>query len=66
MGFDPRQPESQPVFAEGGDGLGVGQQGRAGSLVDAPGARRRHMYAGIGIEQPAMIGGENILAFRFR
>ena len=66
MRLDARQPERQPVLAEGGDRLGVGQQGRAGALVDAPGARRRHVDARVGVDQAAVIGGEQIAALGFR
>src|SRR5438067_4346551 len=66
MRFEPRQPERQPVLAERGDRLGVGQKRRAGALVDAPGARRRHVDARVGVDQPPVIRREQILPLVLR
>ena len=60
MRLDARQPERQPVLAERGDRLGVGQQRRAAALVDAPGARRRHVHARIGVDQAAVVTVEEV------
>src|ERR1700753_2675696 len=54
------QPESKPVLAEGGHRLGVGQQRRAGALVDAPGARRRHVDARVRVSQAVGVSGEDV------
>ena len=66
MRLDARQPERQPVLAKRGDRLGVGQQRRAAALVDAPGARRRHMDARVRVDQSAVVPGEQIGALGFR
>src|SRR5437762_327936 len=62
MRFDSREAQSEPVFAERRYRLGIGQQGRAGTLIDAPGARRRHVDARVRVSQAPVIGGENVVA----
>src|SRR5438105_7798182 len=63
MRFDSRQAQSEPVFGERGHRLGIWQQRRAGALVDAPGARRRHVDARVRVSQTPVIGRENVAAF---
>src|SRR5215813_8568904 len=65
MRFDSRQTESEPIFTDS-HRLGVRKQGRAGSLVDAPDARGRHVNAGIRIAQAPVIRIENVAAFGLR
>src|SRR5712692_10967500 len=43
MSFDSRETESEAVIAKGRHRLRVGQQCRAGPLIDAPGACRGHV-----------------------
>ena len=63
MRFVSRQAQSEPVFGERGHRLGIWQQRRAGALVDAPGARRRHVDARVRVSQTPVIGRENVAAF---
>src|ERR1700738_235988 len=62
VGFDSRQAEREPVLAERRHSLRVRQQSRAGSFIDAPDTRCRHMDTGVGVEQSTIVGGEDVAA----
>src|SRR3546814_9595790 len=55
--LDARQAERMALFAEGGDGLRRGQQRRAATLVDAPGAGGRQVHLGVRVVQALLEGG---------
>src|SRR5271166_1921442 len=65
MRFDSRQTQREPVLAKSRHGFRVREQCRTGSLIDAPGARRRNMDAGVGVEQAAAVSGEDVASFGF-
>src|SRR5215471_19806241 len=60
MGFDSRQTQGEPVLAKSRHGFRVGQQCRAGPLIDAPRSRRRHVDARVGVKQSAVVASEQI------
>src|SRR6266849_2901552 len=53
--LDPRKSQGNDVPGKVRDGLGTGKQSRAGSLVDAPGARGWHVDRRIGVDQATVI-----------
>src|SRR5436189_184692 len=60
VGLDARQAQGYPILAEGRDRVWARQQRRAGALVNAPGARRRHVNAGIGVDEPPIVVPQQI------
>src|SRR5579863_4805313 len=66
MRLDTRETEREPVLAKGRDRLGIGQQCRACALEQAPRARCPHVNSRVGIDEPAVISGEQIAALRLR
>src|SRR3546814_6470890 len=64
--LDARQAERMALLAEGGDGLRRGQQRRAATLIDAPGAGGRQVHLGVWVVQALLEGGHEVAALGLR
>src|SRR5436189_2243596 len=62
MRLDPCKTQGNDIPGKIRHGLRTGKQSRAGSLVDARGARSRHVDCGIGVDQSAVVIAQQIAA----
>jgi hypothetical protein len=60
--LDTREPQRDGVAGEIGDGIGTGEERRAGALVGAPRPRRRHVHLGVGVGETAVVRAQQVVA----